>query len=302
MALPRRNCIMESSRKTSQIVGKLLLVLALLLVGGAVYTQLTSSLLQMLVYRQDSRVQVLVLTKPAIQFTYNPATRKAVATLSATPCTAEKKESCFDGQFERFFIPANDDQAVFWSNFQDLLARWRFNPLLALKVAGGYLKMWFKHQTDISPAEFFVFAQHLATLDITDFATKLPTVQPKKKKAKNPPPAEVSADQLVAATEEDRPLVVEILNASGQKGIASALTQYLREQNTKGLLRVDVLQYDNYPTLQEKSSVVDYSGRLMQATQLSRAIGISGAIRSETSPTAICDTRIILGKDFQMPL
>ena len=292
---------MESSRKTGKIIGKLLLVLALFLIGGAVYTQLTSSLLQKLISRQDSRIQVLVLTKPAIQFTYNPATRKVVATLSAAPCTAEKKETCFEGQYERFLIPANNDQAVFWSNFQDLLARWRFNPMLTLKVAGGYLQMWFNRQTDISPAEFFVLTQHLAGLDITDFATKLPAVQPKKKKNKNPLP-EVSAEQLVAATEEDRPLVVEILNGSGQKGLASALTQYLREQNTKGLLRVDVLQYDNYPTIQEKSSVVDYSGRLMQATQLSRAIGISGAIRSETSPTAICDTRIILGKDFQMPL
>lgn len=293
---------MESSRKTGKITGKLLLAAALLLVGGACYTQLTSSLLQTLLSRQDSRVQVLVLTQPAIQFTYNPATRKAVATLSSIPCTAQKKETCFEGQFDRFFVPANDDQAAFWSHFEDLLARWRFNPLLTVRVAAGYLKARFKHQTDISAAEFFVLTQHLAGLDITDFATKLPAMQPKKKKSKTPPPPEVSADQLVAATQEDRPLVVEILNASGQKGLASALTQYLREQNTKGLLRVDVLQYDNYPTPQEKSSVIDYSGRLMQATQLSRAIGISGAIRSETSPTAICDTRIILGKDFQMPL
>ena len=101
---------------------------------------------------------------------------------------------------------------------------------------------------------------------------------------------------------KDRPIVVEIFNASGKRGLALALTQYLREQNEKGLLRVDVLQYDNYPSYQEQSFIVDYSGRLVQVKQLSLAIGINSEIKSENAANAICDTRIVLGKDFEMPL
>jgi hypothetical protein len=95
---------------------------------------------------------------------------------------------------------------------------------------------------------------------------------------------------------------VEILNASGQKGLASELTQYLREQNEKGLLRVDVWQYDNYPTPQPTSWIEDYSGRQIQVKQLGTTIGITGEIRVGTTPNVLCDTRIILGKDFKMPL
>ena len=96
--------------------------------------------------------------------------------------------------------------------------------------------------------------------------------------------------------------VAEVLNASGRKGLALELTQYLREQNTRGLLRVDVLQYDNYPTIQETSWLEDYAGRPLQLKQLGSALGIHGEIRAGNTPNVICDTRIILGKDFKMPL
>lgn len=68
-------------------------------------------------------------------------------------------------------------------------------------------------------------------------------------------------------------------------GIGLKINAILRDQNAKGLLRVDVLQYDNYPTLQDTSSIVDYSGRLVQVKQLSRAIGINGEIKTDSSPT-----------------
>ena len=54
--------------------------------------------------------------------------------------------------------------------------------------------------------------------------------------------------------------------------------------------------------LKEFSPITDYSGKLVQVTQVSRAIGLSREIRSEKSSSAICDSRIVLGKDFEMPL
>jgi len=95
---------------------------------------------------------------------------------------------------------------------------------------------------------------------------------------------------------------VEIFNASGKKGLALELTQYLREKNQKGLLRVDVFQYENYPSIENTSWLEDYSGRLSDVKQLSRALGINEEIRTGTSVNVMCDTRIIIGKDFTMPL
>ena len=294
---------MESSRKTRKLTGVLLLVLSFLIVGAAAWEQHSSALVQTLVAHQDAPIQIAVFTTPAMQFTYNSTTHKAVATVEKGSCSAAHKSACFDGKYDRFFTPKQTSQDLFWEGFKSALASWRFNPLIAVKVVAAYAQARYQKRTNISPAEFFLLTQQMAELDITDFAIKYPPAMQKKKKSKTPSPQELSAEELVSSPEdENRPLVVEILNASGKKGLASSLTQYLREQDNKGLLRVDVLQYDNYPTEQETSSIISYTGRLIAATQLSRAIGISSEIKTESSPTAICDARIILGKDFQMPL
>ena len=119
-------------------------------------------------------------------------------------------------------------------------------------------------------------------------------------KQEGKPLEEIRPDRAPLAV-QDRPILVEVLNASGQKGLALELTQFLREQNDKGLLRVDVLQYDNYPSLQETSWIENYTGHPIALKQLGNAIGITGEIRVGSAPNVICDTRIILGKDFTMP-
>jgi len=295
---------MESPRKTRKLIGYLLLCLSLFMLAAAVWEQQTSSWVQKLLDRQDTLLQLVVFTEPAMQFTYNPATRKAVASIGAQKCSVQHKENCFDGQYERFFIPKETEQEIAWENFKAVLPRWRFNPLLLVRAGWQYLQARHDKRTNLSPAEFFLLTQNVSSLDITDFAIKYMAEKPKKKKSSKTPTAEeISVERLVSSTQQDRPLKVEILNASGRKGIASELTQYLREQDNKGTLSVDVLEYGNYPGELETSSVIDYSGRLMEATQVSRAIGISSEIKSEPAPTtAICEARIILGKDFQMPL
>lgn len=281
----------------------MLLALSLLIIGTAVWEQQTSAWVERLLNRQDALLQLVVFTEPAMQITYNPSTRKVVAAIGAEKCSLQHKENCFNGQYERFFVPQQTEQEIFWDNFKSILPAWRFNPLLVAQVSWRYLQARHDNRTNLSPAEFFLLAQNVGSLDITDFAIKYPAERPKKKKSKTPQTEEISTEKLASSTAQDRPLVVEILNASGRRGLASELTQYLREQDNKGVLRVDVLEYGNYPTEMETSSVIDYSGRLMEATQISRAIGIASEIKSETAPsTAICEARIILGKDFQMPL
>ena len=144
-------------------------------------------------------------------------------------------------------------------------------------------------------------------MEVTDFIVRTtgekPSATPPSKKS-------VPLDHIAEPVEdraplavEDRPLLVEILNGAGKKGAALELTQFLRDQNQKGLLQVDVLQYDNYPgPTQPKTRVVDYTGRLAQIKQMTTAIGINVEIESEKQNSAICDVRLIIGEDFKQPL
>ncbi len=280
-----------------------LLWLLLLALGWAVITQVSSPLVKTLGAHQDKPVEVVVQTSPAMLISYNPSSKKALITVQDKKCTSSPKK-CFPQT--KFFIPKEQNRQHFWEDFKDTLARWRYNPLLTGKVLWGYLTAWHERRTNLSPAEFILLNLELTQLQANDFAIKESALSSGKRKTRRQeaepdgPPPQV-ADKAPLAV-QDRPIIVEVLNASGKKGLALELTQYLREQNTKGLLRVDVLQYDNYPSTQETSWLEDYSGRQIQLKQLGNAIGINGEIRVGTTPNVICDTRIILGKDFKMPL
>ena len=279
----------------------MLALVLLALLGGAFWVQYHSPLLQNLQSSSPAPVRLVVFTQPAMHFSYDIKTRKARITLQ--DCTPDKKQACFGGHYDRFFIPQQTDQSAFWNRVKEGMASWRFNPAPLFAYVHGYLNAWVQKRTDLNPAEWMRLSLQLLPLDVADFAIEQPLQKQTGRSSKTAAPApEKPHIELPAQLADKRPLVVEILNASGKKGLALALTQYLREQSAKGLLQVDVLQYDNYPTLQETSFITDYSGKLVQVTQVSRAVGIMSEIRSEKSTTAICDSRIVLGKDFQMPL
>lgn len=293
---------MESSHKARKIIEHCLLWLMLVVLGWAVFIQVSSSLSKTLYTHQDNTVKVLVQTSPAMLVSYNPSSKKALINVQEKKCSTSPKK-CFPQT--KFFIPRETNRQRFWEDFKDTLARWRYNPLLTGRAVWGYLTAWHERRTNLSPAEFVLLSMELAQLQANDFSVKEPTAANKKKQRRPEPepdgPPPLVADKAPLAV-EDRPIIVEVLNASGKKGLALELTQYLREQNAKGLLRVDVLQYDNYRSPQETSWLEDYSGRQIQLKQLGTAIGINGEIRVGTTPNVICDTRIILGKDFKMPL
>ncbi len=281
-------------------------LLALLLLGAGFWAHYTSALSQPLTSRSQDPVRLVVFTKPAMLFTYTPATRKARITLAPKKCSAENKSACFDQPYQAYFIPKETDQHTFWTQFSTGLEQWRFTPTTVWTYLRAYINALVQKRTNLYPGDFLLLSKELIELTRTDFAIEYPDTSKKKKSASKEKTAPVVQERpevsLPYASSEEKPLVLEVLNASGQKGLALAVTQYLREQNTKGLLRVDVINYDNYPTQQENSFITDYSGRLVQVTQVSHALGLSKEIRSETSTTAICDTRIVLGKDFKMPL
>ena len=292
---------MEPSYQTRKLIGRLLLLVMLALVGVAFCAQYTSKIVQTLAARTQGPVQIAVFTDPAMRFAYNPVTRKTVVTVA--PCSIKKKETCFNGEYDRFFVPQETDQDVFWAQFKENLVSWRFNLTPLWNYMREYVNALVQKRTNLNPAEWVALSLELPYLTATDFAVEQPvTVKKKGKHAPKEEPVSKPEFNLSPRQMADKHLVVEILNASGKRGIAAELKQYLREQSNKGLLLVDVIDTGNYPSLQDTSFIIDYSGKLVQVTQISRAIGLNGEIRSEKSSTTICDSRIVLGKDFQMPL
>lgn len=299
---------MEPSYQTRKVIGRLLLFVALAFLAASFLANYTSPMVRTLSTHTEGPVRIVVFTKPAMLLSYTPTTRKALVTLATDSCTPENKNTCFSGNYDAFFIPPQKtDQKEFWAQFGNHLERWRFTPRSVWTYVQAYVNALVQKRTNLRPSEFLLLSKELIELTRTDFAIEYPVPTKKKQKSSKTQEEKVYADQkpeivLPNTSSDEKPLVVEVLNASGQKGLALKVTQYLREQNAKGLLRIDVLQYDNYPSVQEKSFIVDYSGRQVQVSQTSQTLGIRGEIRSETSTTAICDTRIVLGKDFKMPL
>lgn len=301
---------MEHADKRKQITKRLLLGVLLAVTAWAVYAQWVSPSVRALAAHARTPVRLVALTKPALFISYIPADKKAsvrqISEKKPPQDPVKRMEQILktDGLSPhevKYFIPKEKDQNAFWQHFKHALSSWRYNPLLAVRFVYGYLNARHEKRTNLSLAEFILYALELTRLEITDFSFQAP---PKKQSARlhadAPPPAVPDRAPLAV---ENRPIVVEVLNGSGKKGAALELTQYLRDQNEKGLLRVDVLQYDNYPGGSvEKTQITDYSGRLMQVKQLSTAIGCQQEILSEPRGNAICDTRIVIGKDFQMPL
>lgn len=308
---------MESSGKTRGLIGRLLLVLLLALTGWAAYAQFHSAAARALAAKADETLYVAILTQPGVTAAYNPAARKAVlTTVKRRKLPKDALENARDlfektgvktGQI-RYYIPKTLKREPYWEQFKLNLSSWRYNPLAAARLLWDYASAYHDKRTNLNPAEFLLYAMDLSRLEITDFTVRNASEEPKKKRAaaqtaapKDYIPAPVQDRAPLAV--EDRPLIVEILNASGRKGAALELTQYLRDKSQKGLLPVDVLQYDNYPGGNQKQTrIIDYTGRLVQLKQLSTAIGVNNEIIAEKQGNAICDARIIIGEDFHQPL
>lgn len=307
---------MESSGKMRGLIEKVLLVVLLAVTGWAAYVQFSSPTAYALAQRADQTLYVAVLTQPAMLFSYNPSSEQTVLTTvnrrKIPQDPLENAQNLFrvsglETDHVLFYLPRTLKRNDFWENFKQTISSWRYNPLLALNAIWEYIAAYHDKRTNINLAEFVLYGMDLSQMEIADFTVR---TAGEKTTAKKSSSGKVPKDHIAAPVEDraplavdDRPLLVEILNGGGKKGAALELTQFLRNQSQKGLLQVDVLQYDNYPgPAQPKTRIVNYTGRLDQIKQLSTAIGINVEIESEKQGAAICDVRLIIGEDFKQPL
>ncbi|MBQ4493830.1 MAG: LytR C-terminal domain-containing protein [Elusimicrobiaceae bacterium] len=256
----------------------------------------------------DTSVNILVLTKEPLFISYNPKLNKAVINnlnIYKKDLKDNKflKHPPFNKKDYFTIVPRQLDRALFWQDFKNNLYIWAYKPYVIFTYFYDYAYLRFHGQTDINFATFLMFSWRLTSMTPADFILKN-YEKPKNKKSK------LKEDQhkitfgkdISKEKQEDKILVLEILNATDTKGLAATLTNYLRNLNNQGLLKVDVIDYKSYPVMLEETLVIDTSGRMESLKEVLLKIGLdTKEINTSSDKSPISDAKIILGKDFIMP-
>ena len=87
---------------------------------------------------------------------------------------------------------------------------------------------------------------------------------------------------------------VEVLNASGQRGLARRATFALRDAG------FDVVRFDNAPETRDSTLVLTRSGKDDWAQLVARALG-GARVESRPDSTRYLDVTVLLGADWRPP-
>lgn len=88
---------------------------------------------------------------------------------------------------------------------------------------------------------------------------------------------------------------LEVQNGSGENGIASKFTDYLRKNN------IDVVEIGNYKSQDvAKTLVIDRSGDNAKARKVAQIIGVSEkSIIQQINSSLYLDVTVVIGKDYK---
>ena len=88
-------------------------------------------------------------------------------------------------------------------------------------------------------------------------------------------------------------VTVQVLNASGRRGAAEAVTRRLRARGA------DVVDFGNYVSIQPRTKIVNCSGGLEGARRVRDLLGLGNLeIYSKPEKAPVADVRVIIGPDF----
>jgi hypothetical protein len=283
-------------------------LIALFLYG--VFAHFFTPQIKPLIKNQDTSVNILVLTEEPLFISYNPKLNKAVVNNLNIPKADLKdqaflKKPPFDKQDYLLIYPKEKNRSLFWDKFKNGLYKWSYKPYIIFGYFYKYFDLRYKKQTNINLAAFIMLSWKLSEMQPSDFIIKT-YEKPKGKKAKN---NILSTNEQITfgkdiskEKKEDNVLVIEIFNATEQKGLALNVTNYLRNLNNQGILKVDVISYGSYPTLLEETQVIDTAGRMESLKGILLKMGLDNTeIHVSNDKSPISEAKIILGKDFIMP-
>ncbi len=303
------NKIMERNSFKEQIILRLFISFAIAVVVWGAMSYFTSSLVPVLRQRQDTALNFLVLTKPAMLISYNPMLKKGVI----TNLTNEESNLPLEKLTKRLkidttpyiFIPLTKNRQVFWDNFKANLSSWQRKPYQVLDYLYTYIKMRLTKRTFISVGDFILISFELPNLRGVDFTVRETQKTKKQKikvKQKTEPPQEQAIILSNKKQEEDEVLVVEVFNASDYNGLAAEVTRYLRTLNNEGIFKVDVINYTTAPERRNKTKIIATTKRLEVLKDLSKHLGLENKeIYYLEDKNAISEAKIYLGEDFKLP-
>lgn len=308
MACAARYKIMERNIVTEKIIAHLIILIALALFAWGVLSCFTSTLEPIIKNKQDTTVNFLILTKPAMLIAYNPSLKKGIITdltVKESALPLEQITKKFNLQSTPYiFIPQTQDRQEFWNNFKTNLSIWHKKPYIILSYLYSYLKMRLTKKTFISVGDFILISYELPHLRGVDFTVK-EEVKTKKKNNKARKPIQLQPQQLTLENtkqEEDTILVVEVLNASDHNGLAAEVTRYLQTLSNQGIFKVDVIHCTTSAERLNTSKIISLTKNLEQVKELSKHLGlINKEIHYMEDKDAISDARIYLGEDFKLP-
>lgn len=304
---------MEPTGLKKQIAARVVIYIALaLLAYGLLATFYTKPVIQ-LTDRQDTAINILVLTDRPIFVSYNPKYKKAIVTKLEAAKTGKDaaailQKANIEERDVLFFEPTTHNMENFWLAFKHNLYGWRQKPYIIFNYMWDYISTRINKKTNITVGAFIMLTLDLQTLVPSDFSVKtaLPPQVKRKGKASRKDMAQQQEPQITLAKNiditDEKPILIEIVNATDKSGLAAQATRYLRRLNNAGVLNIDIINYKTAPQTEKKTKIIDYTGRLADLQNISKYLDLDDTeILRQTDKTAIVEAKIVLGQDFKMP-
>ena len=304
---------MERNSIKEKIIYSLFIItaLALLVWGGLSY--FTSPLAPVFRARQDTTVNFLILTKPAMLVSYNPSFKKGVITNLTdreTKMPAAEISKHFKLESAPYIlVPKTQNRKLFWDNFKESLSVWPKKPYKVLSYIYSYIKMRLTKKTFISVGDFILISYELPHLRGVDFTVKETQKQKQtktkaKQKTLKPEERQITFENLENKEnkQQEEILIVEVFNASDHNGLAADVTKYLQTLSNEGIFKVDVINFGTSAERQNKTKIVALTKRLDALKKLSKHLGLTNTeIHYMEDKNAISEAKIYLGEDFKLP-
>ncbi len=289
---------MDSSRKRKsmeQAVRKKQLIM--LAAGGLVTFSLTAAHYLSPISRKlssNSDVELVMLNKEhPMLFTYSSFSQTVDAV--RLPGKSTRGGSAYQrasdvlnnfsggGTSEPAYIEA---QAPDMAAFEDMINNWRARPASLNQLVRYLRELKQNDATNLSMHDMVLLTLELARMNSSNFIKE----EFNKTRFSD---AALAAETAAETTEVPAVLRLEVLNASGRKDLAGAVTKFLRD---KGF---DVINFGTYGSVEPQTRIVNCSDNIKAAHAVRESLDLGGLeIYSKFDKRAIAQVKVILGADF----